>query len=140
MRIENPFLRAGLALAGANRSLAKEGVTEGILTAEKILGLNLRGTDLVVLSACETGVGDLQAGEGVFGLKRAFILAGARTVVLSLWSVPSRETTELMTEFYRQMANGVTKAAALRQAQLVMLRKYSHPFYWGAFLLVGSPD
>ena len=137
--ITNPMLRSGIALAGVNRSL-EQGGSEGFVTAEKILGMRLLGTDLVTLSACETGVGDLQAGEGVFGLKRAFILAGARTVVLSLWSVPSRETTELMTEFYRQMANGVAKAAALRQAQLVMLRKYSHPFYWGAFLLVGSPD
>lgn len=137
--ITNPMLRSGIALAGVNRAL-QQGGTEGLVTAEKILGMRLLGTDLVTLSACETGVGDLQAGEGVFGLKRAFILAGARSVVLSLWSVPSRETTELMTEFYRQMAAGVPKATALRQAQLALLRKYSHPFYWGAFVLVGSPD
>jgi CHAT domain-containing protein len=137
--VKNPMLRSGIALAGVNSSLAN-GTDDGFVTAEKILGMRLKGTDLVTLSACETGVGELHDGEGVFGLKRAFILAGARTVVLSLWSVPSSETTELMTEFYRQMASGVPKAAALRKAQLAMLRKYPHPFYWGAFLLVGSPD
>ncbi len=138
-RLTNPMLRSGIALAGVNRSLA-QGQDDGLITAEKILGMRLSGTDLVTLSACETGVGDIKAGEGVFGLKRAFILAGARTVVLSLWSVPSRETTELMTEFYRLMATGRPKAAALRQAQRTMLKKYPHPFYWGAFQLVGSPD
>jgi len=138
-KLTNPMLRSGIALAGVNRSLV-QGQDDGLVTAEKILGMRLLGTDLVTLSACETGVGDIKAGEGVFGLKRAFILAGARTVVLSLWSVPSRETTELMTEFYRLMATGTPKAAALRQAQRTMLKKYPHPFYWGAFQLVGSPD
>lgn len=137
--LPNPMLRSGIVLAGVNRALAR-GRDDGLVTAEKILGMRLPGTDLVTLSACETGVGDITAGEGVFGLKRAFILAGARTVVLSLWSVPSRETTELMTEFYRLMAAGSPKAAALRQAQRTMLKKYPHPFYWGAFQLVGSPD
>lgn len=137
--LSNPMLRSGIVLAGVNRSLA-QGRDDGLVTAEKILGMRLLGTDLVTLSACETGVGDVKAGEGVFGLKRAFILAGARTVVLSLWSVPSRETTELMTEFYRLIASGRPKAAALRQAQRAMLKKYPHPFYWGAFQLVGSPD
>jgi len=138
-QLTNPMLRSGIALAGVNGALAR-GRDDGLVTAEKILGMRLLGTDLVTLSACETGVGDIKAGEGVFGLKRAFILAGARTVVLSLWSVPSRETTELMTEFYRLMASGTPKAAALRQAQRTMLGKYPHPFYWGAFQLVGSPD
>lgn len=135
----NPMVRSGIVLAGVNGALAR-GRDDGLVTAEKILGMRLLGTDLVTLSACETGVGDITAGEGVFGLKRAFILAGARTVVLSLWSVPSRETTELMTEFYRLMAAGSPKATALRQAQRTMLKKYPHPFYWGAFQLVGSPD
>lgn len=135
----NPMLRSGIVLAGVNGALAR-GRDDGLVTAEKILGMRLLGTDLVTLSACETGVGDITAGEGVFGLKRAFILAGARTVVLSLWSVPSSETTELMTEFYRLMAAGSPKATALRQAQRTMLKNYPHPFYWGAFQLVGSPD
>lgn len=138
-RLLNPMVRSGIVLAGVNRSLAR-GRDDGLVTAEKILGLSLLGTELVTLSACETGVGDVRAGEGVFGLKRAFILAGARSVILSLWSVPSRETTELMIEFYRRLSSGITKATALRQAQLALLKKYPNPFYWGAFQLVGSPE
>lgn len=139
VELVNPMLRSGIALAGVNRSLTL-GRDDGLVTAEKILGLRLLGTELVTLSACETGVGDVKAGEGVFGLKRAFILAGAKTLLLTLWSVPSRETTELMSEFYRLLASGSSKQAALNKAQRVMLKKYPHPFYWGAFQLVGSPD
>ena len=94
---ENPMLRSGIVLAGANTSL-REGRDDGVVSAEKILGLRLKGTELVVLSACETGVGEVKGGEGVFGLKRAFILSGAKTVVMSLWSVPSKETTEFNDE------------------------------------------
>jgi CHAT domain-containing protein/Tfp pilus assembly protein PilF len=137
--MENPMLRSGLALAGVNVSLA-EGRDNGLVSAEKILGLKLKGTDLVVLSACETGVGDVQTGEGVFGLKRAFILSGARTIVMSLWSVPSKETMDLMTDFYRLMTEGKTKAEALRQAKMNMKAKEPNPFYWGAFVMTGKPD
>jgi CHAT domain-containing protein/tetratricopeptide (TPR) repeat protein len=136
--IENPMLRSGIVLAGVNTSL-KEGRDDGMVSAEKILGLRLKGTDLVVLSACETGVGDVQMGEGVFGLKRAFILSGARSVVMSLWSVPSRETTELMTDFYTLISQGSSKSTALRQAKLNLMKKKSNPFYWGAFVMVGVP-
>jgi CHAT domain-containing protein len=135
---DNPMLRSGIALAGINLSL-KEGKDEGIMSAEKVMGLRLMGTDLVVLSACETGVGDVQSGEGVFGLKRAFILSGAKAVILSLWSVPSEETMELMIRFYGLMADGKSKAEALRQAKLEMMKKKPNPFYWGAFILVGNP-
>ena len=138
-KMENPMLRSGIVLAGANTSLA-EGRDDGIVSAEKILGLKLRGTELVVLSACETGVGDVQTGEGVFGLKRAFILSGAKTVVMSLWSVPSKETTELMTEFYRLMSEGKKKSEALRQAKINMMAKKPNPYYWGAFVMTGKPD
>jgi tetratricopeptide (TPR) repeat protein len=137
--IENPMLRSGIVLAGVNTSL-REGRDDGMVSAEKILGLRLKGTEIVVLSACETGVGDVKSGEGVFGLKRAFILSGARTVVMSLWSVPSRETTELMTRFYTLMAEGKTKAEALRQAKMDMMKGKGNPFYWGAFVLVGKPE
>jgi CHAT domain-containing protein len=137
--IENPMLRSGIVLAGANASL-KEGKDEGMVSADKILGLRLHGTDLVVLSACETGVGDVKSGEGVFGLKRSFILSGAKTVVMSLWSVPSRETTELMVDFYTLMARGKTKAEALREAKLKLMKEKSNPFYWGAFVMVGNPN
>lgn len=136
---ENPMLRSGIVLGGVNASI-KEKRDDGIVSAEKILGLKLKGTDLVVLSACETGVGDIQSGEGVFGLKRAFIMSGAKTLITSLWSVPSKETTEIMSEFYTLMAEGRTKSDALREAKVNALRKYSHPFYWGAFTLTGNPN
>jgi CHAT domain-containing protein len=132
------MLRSGIVLAGANTSL-REGRDDGVVSAEKILGLRLKGTELVVLSACETGVGEVKGGEGVFGLKRAFILSGAKTVVMSLWSVPSKETTELMKNFYKFMAEGKTKAGALRQAKMELMKKKANPFYWGAFVLVGNP-
>jgi CHAT domain-containing protein len=137
--IENPMLRSGIVLAGVNASL-KEGKDDGVVSADKILGLKLKGTDLVVLSACETGVGDVKSGEGVFGLKRSFILSGAKTVVMSLWSVPSKETVELMTDFYTLMAMGKSKADALMEARLNLMKKKSNPFYWGAFVMVGNPD
>jgi CHAT domain-containing protein len=138
-KMENPMLRSGIALAGANTSI-KEGRDEGVVSAEKILGLNLKGTELVVLSACETGVGDVMQGEGVFGLKRSFILSGAKTVVMSLWSVPSAETTELMSEFYTMTASGIGKAEAINRARLRMMAKNPNPFFWGAFVLTGKPD
>jgi CHAT domain-containing protein len=137
--IENPMLRSGIVLAGVNTSL-REGRDDGMVSAEKILGLRLKGTEIVVLSACETGVGDVRNGEGVFGLKRAFILSGAKTIVMSLWSVPSKETTELMTRFYTLMSEGKTKAEALGKAKLDMMKKKVNPFYWGAFILVGKPE
>jgi CHAT domain-containing protein len=137
--IENPMLRSGIVLAGVNTSL-KEGRDDGLVSAEKILGLRLKGTDMVVLSACETGVGDVKNGEGVFGLKRAFILSGSKTVVMSLWSVPSKETTELMTHFYKLWSDGKKKAEALRQAKMEMMRKKQSPFYWGAFVMAGKPE
>jgi CHAT domain-containing protein len=145
VRIENPFLRSGLALAGANRSLAQEGVTDGILTAEKILGLNLRGTDMVVLSACDTGMGDVKNGEGVYGLRRAFTQAGAKSLVMSLWEVPDRETKELMVSFYKNLQSGkmnraeALRNAALKQRQTVKARYGSdNPYYWGAFVFLGE--
>lgn len=139
VNIENPMLRSGIVFSGVNASL-KAGRDEGMVSAEKILGLNLKGTDLVVLSACETGVGDVKNGEGVFGLKRAFILSGAKTLVMSLWSVPSAETTELMTEFYTLISEGRSKSDALREAKLNMMKKKSNPFYWGAFVMTGKPE
>lgn len=142
-RLENPLLRAGLALAGANTWLAGGAVPEeaedGILTAEDVTGLDLLGTELVVLSACETGLGEVHAGEGVFGLRRSFVLAGARTVVMSLWKVPDRPTQELMEGFYRRLLAGEGRAAALRHTQLEMKSRYDNPLYWGAFICEGDP-
>ena len=148
MNIENPLLRSGLVLAGANRlgqTPLGEGADDGILTALEVSGMSLWGTDLVVLSACETGVGEALQGEGVFGLRRAFQLAGARTVVMSLWSVPDEETAGLMVDFYGRLKGGKGKSQALREAMLGQMRGRrervgaSHPYYWGAFVCVGEP-
>jgi CHAT domain-containing protein len=137
------LLRSGLALAGANTWL--RGGTppvfaeDGLLTAEEVSGLDLICTELVVLSACETGLGDIREGEGVFGLRRAFVLAGAKTLVMSLWKVADEQTRELMETFYNRLLAGDGRARALRQAKLSLKEKYPHPFYWGSFICQGDP-
>jgi CHAT domain-containing protein len=140
---ENPMLRSGLALAGANTWLKggtpPEAAEDGLLTAEDVTGLDLLSTELVVLSACETGLGGIQIGEGVFGLRRAFVVAGAKTLVMSLWKVPDEPTRELMEDFYRRLLAGEGRAEALRQAQLTLKEKYPDPFFWGAFICQGDP-
>jgi CHAT domain-containing protein len=140
---ESPLLRSGLALAGANTWL-REGslppeAEDGLLTAEDVSGLDLLGTELVVLSACETGLGEVRTGEGVFGLRRAFVLAGAETLVMSLWKVPDLQTQELMVDFYRRVLAGQPRADALRDAQLALKERYPDPYYWGAFVCQGDP-
>jgi tetratricopeptide (TPR) repeat protein len=94
---------------------------------------------LVVLSACETGVGEVQVGEGVFGLRRSFVVAGAKTLVMSLWKVADQQTQELMIDFYQRLLAGVPRAEALRQAQLQLKSRYPDPYYWGAFICQGEP-
>jgi CHAT domain-containing protein len=143
----NLFLWSGIALAGANESAkADSGSEDGIMTAEKILGLNLTDTGMVVLSACETGMGQAKAGEGVYGLRRAFTQAGAQSIVMSMWSVPDNETKELMISFYRNPMTGtMTKKECLRQAALTQLNRTKavsgtdNPFYWGGFVFLGQP-
>jgi CHAT domain-containing protein/tetratricopeptide (TPR) repeat protein len=141
--LDNPLLRSGVALAGANRWLEGEMLPpeaeDGLLTAEDVCAMNLLGTELVVLSACDTGLGEYRTGEGIFGLRRAFELAGARSLVISLWRVPSGPTRELMQEFYRQLALGKRRSQALREAQRIVRRRYAETFYWGAFVLSGDP-
>jgi CHAT domain-containing protein/tetratricopeptide (TPR) repeat protein len=141
--MENPLLRSGLALAGANTWLQEKPLPaeaeDGILTAEDVSGLDLLDTELVVLSACETGLGQVQVGEGVFGLRRAFVLAGAKTLVMSLWKVPDRQTQELMEDFYARVLAGEGRAEALREAQLAMKSKCPELLYWGAFICQGDP-
>ena len=126
--------RAGLALAGANQGPA------GIVTAREIAGFDWWGTQLVVLSACETGVGAASSGDGVYGLRRALVLAGAASQVVSLWNVEDSSTRQLMREFYGNLARGVGRAEALRQAKLTLLHqpKYEHPFYWAPFIAAGD--
>jgi CHAT domain-containing protein/tetratricopeptide (TPR) repeat protein len=140
---ESPFLRSGLALAGANTWLSggvlPADAEDGILTAEDVSGMELSGTGLVTLSACETGLGSHHLGEGVLGLRRAFTLAGARTLVMSLWRVPDNETQTLMTDFYRRVLGGQGRAAALRSAQLELKKERPDPYYWGAFICQGDP-
>ena len=135
---ENPLLRAGLALAGANRLTS--GTDDGILTALEMAGLDLWGTELVVLSACDTGVGDVKVGEGVYGLRRAVVLAGAESQLVSLWKVNDEATQRLMTGYYERLVAGMGRAEALRQVQLEMLRTRGlrRPYYWASFIPIGA--
>jgi CHAT domain-containing protein len=112
-------------------------IEDGLLTAEDVAGMNLLETELVTLSACETALGSVRVGEGVFGLRRAFVLAGARTVVMSLWTVSDQATAALMEDFYRRMAGGQPPGAALRAAQLSLMKPYPDPRDWGAFICQG---
>jgi CHAT domain-containing protein/Tfp pilus assembly protein PilF len=163
-RGENPLLRSGLALAGANeRGGDMKAGEDGVLTAYEAAGLDLWGTRLVVLSACETGVGEVQNGDGVYGLRRALVLAGSEAQVMTLWQVSDDATRDLMIEYYRRLQAGVGRGEALRQVQLAMLSgtqkagggqnrglgrepsggnpratNWSHPFYWAAFIQSGA--
>ncbi len=134
----NPLLRSGLALAGAN--LRKTGHDDGILTALEASSLNLWGTQLVTLSACETGSGDVKSGEGVYGLRRSIFLAGAESLVMSFWSVYDTITREMMTSYYEALKQGQGRGDALRHAQLTMLKHdaHKHPFYWASFIQAGD--
>ena len=139
---ENPLLRSGLIMSGANEQwIAKEYITDddmedGILTADEISRLNLTKTKLVVMSACETGLGDAKNSEGVFGLQRAFKLAGVESLIMSLWKVPDDATADLMTTFYTEWLKGQTKQAAFKAAQRKVREKYQSPYYWAAFVMM----
>lgn len=143
LRVENPLLRSGLLLAGFNAWLAGAAAgpdaEDGILNAEDVSGLDLVATEMAVLSACETGLGEVHVGEGVFGLRRAFELAGARTIVMSLWKVPDQQTLKLMGGFYRSILAGLPRAEALREAQLAVKALHPEPVYWAAFICQGDP-
>jgi CHAT domain-containing protein/Tfp pilus assembly protein PilF len=134
--VQNPLLRSGLALAGANQG--KSGNDDGVLTAMEAAGLDLWGTKLVVLSACDTGVGEVKNGEGVYGLRRALVLAGAESQLMSLWPVSDSSTSELMISYYKALQQGQGRGEALRQAQLQMLQNRQHPFYWASFIQSGE--
>jgi CHAT domain-containing protein len=136
---ENPLLRSGLALAGANQRSSGE-LDDGILTAAEVAQLDLVGTQLVVLSACESALGTVDAGEGVYGLRRALVLAGAESQLVSLWKVDDVATQELMTQYYERLLEGEGRAAALRSVQRAMLAdpERQHPYYWAAFIPIGD--
>jgi CHAT domain-containing protein/tetratricopeptide (TPR) repeat protein len=143
---ENPLLLSGLVLAGANhRQAAGPEEDDGILTAEEIAAMDLEGVEWAVLSGCDTGVGEIQAGEGVFGLRRAFQIAGAHTVIMSLWPVEDTTARQWMTTLYRQrFVRGLSTADSVREASLTVLRQRrakqqsTHPFYWGSFVAAGD--
>jgi CHAT domain-containing protein/tetratricopeptide (TPR) repeat protein len=142
-RFENPLLRSGLLLAGFNTwrngGQPPDAAEDGMLTAEDVIGMDLLDTELVVLSACDTGLGEIHVGEGVFGLRRAFAVAGTKTLVMSLWKVPDAQTQELMVDFYSRILRGEGRAEALLQAQQALRTRYPDPYYWGAFICQGDP-
>jgi CHAT domain-containing protein len=139
----NPLLRSGLLLAGAGKTVtgnaepSLQSNDNGVLTAYEAMNMNLEGTDLIVLSACETGLGDVKAGEGVYGLQRAFLVAGADALIMSLWKVDDAATQQLMTSFYNNFIKLGNKQKAFKQAQLQLMTKYKEPYYWGAFVMMG---
>ncbi len=143
---ENPLLLSGLFLAGANllgKDAEELGAEDGILTAEEVTGMNLDGTELVVLSACETGLGKVREGEGVYGLRRAFQMAGARTVISALWPVSDKATAEKMSQLYGSSGKG-SLPEMMREIQLKKIealrknKQVDHPFSWGAFIALGD--
>lgn len=143
--LQNPLLLSGLAFAGANSGRSATDADDGILTAEEIAGLNLQGTEWAVLSACDTGLGEIRAGEGVFGLRRAFQIAGARTIIMSLWSVDDQATRQWMVALYQaRLQRHLSTADAMREASRTILAarraagQSTHPFYWAAFVAAGD--
>jgi CHAT domain-containing protein/Flp pilus assembly protein TadD len=158
--VENPLLRSGLIFAGVNQGTSGPD-DDGVMTALEVAGLDLWGTRLVVLSACETGLGDVKNGAGVYGLRRALVLAGSETQVLSLWQVSDAATRDLMVAYYKLLKAGASRTEALRQVQIAMIAgakleeagaqrglglnenlnantRWDHPFYWAAFIPSGA--
>ncbi|WP_437758328.1 CHAT domain-containing protein [Sorangium sp. So ce1389] len=138
LHVDDPLLRSGLALAGANRRAT--GDDNGILTAMEASQIDLNGTKLVVLSACQSGVGESTSGDGVYGLRRALVMAGAETQILSLWNANYASTHELMLGYYTRLKAGGGRSESMRQAQLAMLAtpERAHPHYWASFIVSGN--
>ena len=143
-RAQDPLLRSGLILAGAqaqaphSAGAASRVLNSSLVTALEVAGLDLWGTQLVVLSACDTGRGDVKLGQGVYGLRRAFVVAGAETVVMSLWKVRDDSTGQLMEFYYSNLLAGQGRAFALREAMLALRRTRPHPHDWAPFIALGS--
>jgi CHAT domain-containing protein len=140
--VQNPLLRSGLLLKNGGYLLLSGNINEfnredGILTSYEAMNLGLDQTELVVLSACETGLGEVKLGEGVYGLQRAFLVAGSDAVIMSLFKVNDEITTELMTIFYQKWMESGEKRKALIEAKKEINKKYNSPKYWAAFLMVG---
>jgi CHAT domain-containing protein len=139
---ENPLVRCGIALAGANHAgqITNAVAEDGVLTGLEASLLNLQGTELVILSACDSGTGEVKIGEGVMSLRRAFRIAGAQTVLASHWPVNDKATSQLMTKFIRRWRSGEPRAKAWREAQLSLLhsKEFANPYFWAAFTLTGQ--
>ncbi|MBS1977165.1 MAG: CHAT domain-containing protein [Bacteroidetes bacterium] len=133
----NPMIRSGIVLAGVRNSGHATEQEDGILTAYEATNLDLEGTQLVVLSACQTGLGEVRNGEGVYGLQRAIVVAGAQNLIMSLWKVDDAATADLMTTFYKSWT-GTDNTREFREAQRALRKKYPQPFYWGAFVMLGK--
>ncbi|MDW3195701.1 MAG: CHAT domain-containing protein [Cytophagales bacterium] len=138
---DNPLLKTGLLLSGAgdilNETKFNYNIDNGILTAYEAMNLNLDQTDLVVLSACETGLGEIEAGEGVYGLQRAFMVAGAKTIIMSLFKVADDATQQLMVKFYRKWIETGDKRQAFIDAKKEIRNEFGDPLYWGPFIMIG---
>ncbi|HEV8511854.1 MAG TPA: CHAT domain-containing tetratricopeptide repeat protein [Cyclobacteriaceae bacterium] len=130
----NPMLKSGLIFAGVKNEIITD--EDGILTAREASELQLRNTSLVVLSACETGLGEVKNGEGVYGLQRAFLIAGAKNIIMSLWKVDDEATQKLMTLFYENYATTLDVRTSFAKAQQLLRQDYPEPYYWGAFVLI----
>jgi CHAT domain-containing protein len=138
---QNPLMRTGLLLKGAGDLLDKTdynyNMENGILTAYEAMNLSLDRTDLVVLSACETGLGQLEAGEGVYGLQRAFLVAGAKVLIMSMFKVDDEATQKLMLKFYQKWLNSGNMRQSFIDAKKELRTEYQEPIYWGAFMMIG---
>jgi CHAT domain-containing protein len=139
---ENPMVRCGIALAGANHAMQITNALaeDGLLTGLEASLLDLHRTELVILSACDSGTGEVKIGEGVMSLRRAFLIAGAQSVLASHWNINDKATSQVMTEFMSRWRTGKPRATAWREAQLSLLRSrdFSNPYYWSAFTLTGQ--